>query len=69
MPRTGYSLYCSTKLGNFEGRKAMVILGIILLIIGLLANISILVTLGAIIAVVGLVLNFIPMGGSRRRVY
>lgn len=47
----------------------MVILGIILLIIGLLANISILVTLGAIIAVVGLVLNFIPMGGSRRRVY
>ena len=46
----------------------MVILGLVLLVIGLLANISILVTIGAILAVVGLVLNLVPMGG-RRRVY
>ena len=46
----------------------MVILGLVLLVIGLLANISILVTIGAILAVVGLVLNLVPVGG-RRRVY
>ena len=46
----------------------MVILGLILLVIGLLADISILVTIGAILAVVGLILNLVPMGG-RRRVY
>lgn len=46
----------------------MVILGLVLLVIGLLAGISILVTLGAILAVVGLVLNLVPIGG-RRRVY
>lgn len=46
----------------------MVILGLVLLVIGLLADISILVTLGAILAVVGLVLNLVPIGG-RRRVY
>jgi hypothetical protein len=46
----------------------MVILGLVLLVIGLLADISILVTIGAILAVVGLILNLVPMGG-RRRVY
>ncbi|WP_164478040.1 hypothetical protein [Nocardioides pantholopis] len=47
----------------------MVILGLILLIIGLVASISILTTIGAILLVVGLILNFVPMGGSRRRVF
>ncbi len=47
----------------------MVVLGIILLIIGLVAGIPILTTIGAILAVVGLVLNFVPLGGARRRVY
>jgi hypothetical protein len=47
----------------------MVILGLILLIIGLIAGISILTTIGAILLVVGLILNFVPMGGSRRRVF
>jgi len=47
----------------------MVILGLILLIIGLIANIGILTTIGAILLVVGLILNFVPMGGSRRRVF
>jgi hypothetical protein len=47
----------------------MVILGLILLVLGLVLNISILVTLGAILAVVGLILNFVPVGGTRRRYY
>ncbi|GAA3658041.1 hypothetical protein GCM10022237_17630 [Nocardioides ginsengisoli] len=47
----------------------MVILGVILLIIGLVAGISVLTTLGAILVVVGLVLNLVPIGGTRRRYY
>jgi hypothetical protein len=47
----------------------MVVLGIILLLIGLLAGIPILTTLGVILVVVGLVLNFVPIGGTRRRYY
>jgi hypothetical protein len=47
----------------------MVVLGLILLIIGLVADISILWTIGVILLLVGLVLNFVPMGGSRRRVF
>lgn len=47
----------------------MVVLGLILLIIGLVAKISILTTIGAILLVVGLILNFVPIGGSSRRVW
>jgi hypothetical protein len=47
----------------------MVVLGLILLIIGLLASIPILTTIGAILLVVGLILNLVPVGGTRRRVY
>jgi hypothetical protein len=47
----------------------MIILGLILLIIGLIANISILTIIGAILLVVGLILNFVPIGGTRRRIY
>lgn len=47
----------------------MLVLGVILLLIGLLANIPILTTIGAILAIVGLVLNLVPIGGTRRRVY
>ena len=47
----------------------MIILGVILLLIGLLANIPVLTTIGAILAIVGLVLNLVPIGGTRRRVY
>ncbi|WP_341925587.1 hypothetical protein [Nocardioides psychrotolerans] len=47
----------------------MVVLGLILLIIGLIAKISILTTIGAILLVVGLILNLVPVGGTRRRVY
>jgi hypothetical protein len=47
----------------------MVVLGLILLILGLVAGMSILVTIGLILLVVGLVLNFVPVGGTRRRYY
>ncbi len=47
----------------------MVVLGLILLIIGLVAALPILVTIGVILLLVGLVLNFVPMGGTRRRFY
>lgn len=47
----------------------MIVLGVILLIIGLVADISILVTIGIILAVIGLILNLVPIGGSRRRVF
>ncbi len=47
----------------------MIVLGLILLIIGLVASIPILTTIGAILLVVGLILNFVPIGGSSRRVY
>jgi hypothetical protein len=47
----------------------MVILGLILLIIGLIASINILWVIGLVLIVVGLVLNFVPIGGTRRRYY
>ncbi|MGZ4457142.1 MAG: hypothetical protein ACXVWU_03520 [Nocardioides sp.] len=47
----------------------MVVLGLILLIIGLVASIPILTTIGAILLIVGLILNFVPIGGNRRRVF
>ncbi|WP_243059564.1 hypothetical protein [Nocardioides sp. SR21] len=47
----------------------MIILGVILLLIGLLADIPILTAIGAILAIVGLILNLVPIGGTRRRVF
>lgn len=47
----------------------MVVLGLILLVVGLLAHISVLTTIGLILLVVGLVLNLVPIGGARRRVF
>ncbi|UFN42694.1 hypothetical protein [Nocardioides okcheonensis] len=47
----------------------MVVLGLILLILGILLPQSILTTIGLILIVVGLVLNFVPIGGSSRRVF
>lgn len=47
----------------------MIVLGIILLLLGLLVGPSILTTLGVILIVVGLVLNLVPVGGTRRRVF
>jgi len=52
-----------------KGGTLLIILGLILLIIGLIAHISILTIIGAILLVVGLILNFVPIGGTRRRFY
>ena len=47
----------------------MVVLGLILLILGVLLPQGALTTIGLILIVVGLVLNFVPIGGSSRRVF
>ncbi len=48
----------------------MIALGLVLLIIGaVVSSLKILFTIGIILLLVGLVLNFVPMGGSRRRVW
>ena len=48
----------------------MIVLGLILLLLGLLGiGPPILTTIGIVLLVVGLILNLVPMGGSRRRVY
>jgi hypothetical protein len=48
----------------------VIALGLILLIIGaLVAKLSVLFTIGLVLLLVGLVLNFIPLGGTRRRVW
>jgi len=47
-----------------------VVLGLILLIVGLVvASLHVLFVIGIILLLVGLVLNFVPIGGSRRRVF
>jgi hypothetical protein len=47
----------------------MVVLGLILLVIGLVAEIPVLTTIGIILAIVGLILNLVPIGGTRRTFY
>ena len=48
----------------------MIVLAIILIVVGLLVeSLKILLTIGVILLVVGLILNFVPIGGRRRRFY
>lgn len=48
----------------------MIILGIILILLGLfVASIKFLLWIGIILLIIGLVLNLVPIGGSRRRVF
>ena len=47
----------------------MIVLGLVLLLIGLLVGPPILTTIGIVLVVVGLIVNLVPMGGTRRRVY
>lgn len=48
----------------------MIVLGIILILLGLfVASIKFLLWIGIILLVVGLILNLVPIGGSRRRVF
>lgn len=48
----------------------MIILGIILIILGLVfAALHFLLWIGIILLILGLILNFVPIGGTRRRWY
>ena len=48
----------------------MIALGIILIIVGLVvASLHVLLVIGLVLLIAGLVLNFIPIGGNRRRVW
>ena len=47
----------------------MIVLGLILLILGLVIPMGLLTTIGIILILVGLVLNLVPIGGTRRRVF
>jgi membrane-bound ClpP family serine protease len=51
--------------GNF-----VIILGMICIIVGLLvSSLSFLLWVGIVLLVVGLILNFVPIGGRRRRIF
>lgn len=48
----------------------MIILGIVLILLGLLiASVKFLLWIGIVLLIIGLVLNLVPIGGSRRRVF
>jgi hypothetical protein len=48
----------------------VIILGIILIVVGLfVASLKFLLWVGIVLLVVGLVLNFVPIGGRRRRIF
>ena len=50
--------------------NSVIILGIICIIVGLLvASLKILLWVGIALLVVGLILNFVPIGGRRRRIF
>ncbi|WP_167334541.1 hypothetical protein [Amycolatopsis azurea] len=49
-----------------EKRPTMIVLGVIILVIGLIAGISVLTTIGAVLAVAGVVLAI--LGGTGRKV-
>ncbi|PWJ53780.1 hypothetical protein SAMN06264364_11023 [Quadrisphaera granulorum] len=47
----------------------MIVLGLILLLLGIFLTQNLLVTIGIVLIIVGLVLNLVPIGGTRRRVF
>jgi hypothetical protein len=48
----------------------VIILGVILIIVGLLvSSLKVLLWVGIVLLVVGLVLNFVSIGGRRRRIF
>jgi len=60
---------CSGK-GSSGKEDPVIILGIILIIVGLLvASLKFLLWVGIVLLVVGLVLNFVSIGGRRRRIF
>ena len=48
----------------------MIFLGIVLIIVGLIVtSLHVLIAIGVVLLIIGLILNFVPIGGSRRRVF
>ena len=49
---------------------SVIILGVICIIVGLLvSSLNFLLWVGIVLLVVGLILNFVPIGGRRRRIF
>jgi len=59
-----------TAHGRVSTEVVLIVLGVILLVLGLLvASLKALLVIGIILLVLGLILNFVPIGGTRRRFY
>lgn len=58
----GWSDWCQTPVGPFEG-DALIVLGLILLVVGWLLAIHLLHILGLILVVTGVVLELLPLTG------
>lgn len=70
MVNSGIPMTAATRRAPPSLGDDMIALGLVLLLIGLfVAGAKVLFTIGLILLIVGLVLNFVPMGGSRRRVW
>ena len=60
---------CSEE-GSVSKGDSVIILGIVLIVVGLVeSSLRILLWVGIVLLVVGLILNFVPIGGRRRRTY
>lgn len=67
---SGHERLARTLRGIDSLEVAMVILGVILIILGLLvSSLSFLLWIGIILVIVGLILNLVPIGGTKRRYY
>jgi len=65
-----WGIFSAGEVAHHQMEVLMVILGIVLIVLGLLvASLSFLLIIGVILLVVGLILNFVPVGGRRRRYY
>lgn len=55
---------------SIEWMVIVIVLGIVLIVLGLLvASLHVLFVIGIVLLVLGLILNFVPIGGTRRRFY
>ena len=68
--KKGYTGPVGVRTGRRSpSEEPVIVLGLVLLLIGLLIGPPILTTIGIILLVVGLILNLVPIGGTRRRVF
>ena len=68
--RSGGAAVCVACSEGLLKGVAMIVLGIILIVVGLVvASLKFLLWIGLVLLVLGLFLNFVPIGGRRRRFY